>query len=130
MGAYTLSYDLTEAELLFIRKSYDEASAFLTICGGFQGPLQAGVFQGKTATAPRPMLGMLRESAPAVQWIEKRWAHDGKLWTSGTLLNGVDLMAAFIRETWGENDTLQDFMLKFGGVTTRNVDYEDVSWKF
>ncbi|KAF2429100.1 class I glutamine amidotransferase-like protein [Tothia fuscella] len=130
MGAHLPPYSLTKGELSFIRKSYHEATAFLTICGGFVGPLEAGILQGKAATAPRTMLKILRESAPDVHWVEKRWARDGKLWTSGTLLNGIDLMAAFIRDTWGENDTLQNFLLKAGGVTTRDVDYEDVSWKY
>jgi transcriptional regulator GlxA family with amidase domain len=130
MGAHLFKYEPTEAELSFIRKSYDDSSAFLTICGGFEAPLKAGILEGKSATAPRPMMGMLRQTAPGVQWAEKRWARDGKLWTSGALLNGIDLMSAFIRDTWGEQDTLQDFMLKFGGVTTRDVDYNDVSWKY
>jgi transcriptional regulator GlxA family with amidase domain len=129
MGAHILSYTPTDAEIGFIRKAYDECAAFLTICGGFEAPLRAGVLQGKTATAPRTMLGMLRDTAPDVQWVEKRWAHDGKLWTSGALLNGLDLMSAFIRETWGAEGNLQDFMLKFGGAPIRDVDYQDVSWK-
>jgi transcriptional regulator GlxA family with amidase domain len=93
-------------------------------------PLQAGLFHGKTVTAPRPMLGELQKNTPGTTWVEKRWARDGKLWTSGTLLNGLDLMAAFIRETWGTENTLQDFILKFGAVPIRDVDYKDVSWDF
>jgi transcriptional regulator GlxA family with amidase domain len=129
MGAHTFGYNPSDAELAFIRKAYDDSTAFLAICGGFDAPLRAGLLQGKTATAPRTMLDMLRDNATGVQWVEKRWARDGKLWTSGALLNGLDLMSAFIRETWGAQDTLQDFMLKFGGAPIRDVDYQDVPWK-
>jgi transcriptional regulator GlxA family with amidase domain len=128
MGANTLDYNPTDAELAFVRKAYEESAAFIAICGGFENPLRAGLLHGKTATAPRSLLGMLRENAPDVQWVEKRWHRDGKLWTSGALLNGADLMSAFITETWGGEGTLQDFMLKFGGVSSRDVDYKDVSW--
>jgi transcriptional regulator GlxA family with amidase domain len=130
MGAHGMNYTPSEAELAFIRKAYEESAAFLTICGGFMAPLQAGLFHGKTVTGPRPMLAELKKNAPDANWVEKRWARDGKLWTSGTLLNGLDLMAAFIRETWGVENTLQDFILKFGAVPIRDVDYKDVPWVF
>lgn len=93
-------------------------------------PFQAGIFQGKTVTAPRPMISELQKISPSVNWVEKRWARDGKLWTSGTLLNGLDLVAGFMRETWGTENTLQDFILKFGAVPVRDIDYKDISWTF
>lgn len=129
MGAHRFGYTPTDAEIAFMRKSYDDSTAFITICGGFDAPLRAGLLQGKTATAPRTMISMLQANAPGVQWVEKRWARDGKLWTSGALLNGLDCMSAFIRDTWGSEGTLQDFMLKFGGGPIRDVDYSDVEWK-
>lgn len=108
---------------------YDECTAFITICGGFDLPLKAGVFEGKTVTGPRFMLPMLRQMAPTVNWVEKRWHRDGKLWTSGALLNGTDLMRAFATEHWAQTDeTLGSTMLKLGGWPDRDVDYKDVSW--
>ncbi|KAF2672056.1 class I glutamine amidotransferase-like protein [Microthyrium microscopicum] len=130
MGAHQLGYAPSEAELEFIRKAYEESAAFITICGGFMAPLQAGIFDGKTVTSPRPLLADLKKAAPNANWVEKRWVRDGKLWTSGTLLNGLDLMAAFMRDTWGAEDTLQDFMLKLCGAPIRDVDYKDVSWEY
>jgi transcriptional regulator GlxA family with amidase domain len=125
IGATTYGREFNEAELAYIRKSYDECAAFLTICGGMAGPLRAGVLNGKTATAPRMMLPMLHQQAPGTTWLEKRWVRDGKLWTSGTLLNGMDLMVAFSNEFWGGEGSLVEFMLKMGSWPIRDVDYKE-----
>lgn len=126
MGAHDSKYTLTEAELTFIRKAFDDCAAFITICDGFLAALQAGLLEGRTATGPRPMLDSLREASSGVKWVEKRWARDGKLWTSGTLLNGLDLTRAFVEEYWGGKDTLVEFVLALGAYPDRDIDYKDV----
>ncbi|KAI3546438.1 hypothetical protein CABS02_08980 [Colletotrichum abscissum] len=101
MGAHDLKYKTSEAELAFIRKVYEQCSAFLTICGGMFPLLEAGLLAGKTATCPRMIVSAMKKSIPVVDWVETRWAHDGKLWTSSSLLNGTDMMRAFSEATWG-----------------------------
>jgi transcriptional regulator GlxA family with amidase domain len=128
-GATNIGYVHTEAELAFTRKAYAEATACLTICGGMDLPLKAGVLDGKTCTAPRFLLDTFRKDAPSVNWVEKRWIRDGKIWTSGALLNGTDMMAAFVTEFWGkEDDSLGSIMTKMGGWPARDIDYKDVPW--
>jgi transcriptional regulator GlxA family with amidase domain len=126
MGAHDSKYTLNEAELDFIRKSFNECEAFITICGGFLSAMQAGLLEGRTATGPRPFLEGLRQAAPGVKWVEKRWARDGKLWTSGALLNGLDLTRAIVTEYWGGKDTLAEFVLALGAYPVRDVNYADV----
>ncbi|KAH7040081.1 class I glutamine amidotransferase-like protein [Microdochium trichocladiopsis] len=132
MGAHEVGiYQLTEAELAFIRKTYEHCAAFLCICAGMMPALQAGLLQGKTVTAPREMLPELRKQAPDVDWVSKRWANDGKVWTSGALLNGLDMMVAFAQHTWGNKAAdgkpleLIAHMIKMGGWPVRDVDYKD-----
>lgn len=96
MGQRKVGYAENEAEIAFIRKAYEDCSAFLAICGGYESAHRAGLLKGKTATAPRVILHQLREESPETNWIEQRWARDGKMWTSGILLNGLDLMMAFV----------------------------------
>jgi transcriptional regulator GlxA family with amidase domain len=126
MGAHDIKYTLNQAELAFIRKSFEGCTAFITICGGFLSALQAGLLEGRTATGPRPMLDDLRQAAPGVKWVEKRWARDGKLWTSGALLNGLDLTRAFVTEYWGGKGTLVEFVLALGAYPDRDINYADV----
>jgi len=132
MGAHVVldGYMPSEAELDFIRKSYDDCSAFITICGGFLAPFQAGLFKGKTVTAPRFMLDQLRQTAPDTTFVEERWHRDGKLWTSGALLNGLDLMRAFGTEYWGGEGSLAQFGLDSGHYPIRDVGYADAPSKF
>ena len=128
MGANTITeINPTNAEIKFIRESYEHCAAFLAICGGFMAPLRSGIYEGKTATAPRFLLDNLRKESPGVTWVDRRWQQDGKLWTSGTLLNGLDCMQAFARQTW--NPTKGEFveaMLSIGSWPVRDEEYKDV----
>ncbi|EXJ73530.1 uncharacterized protein A1O5_03291 [Cladophialophora psammophila CBS 110553] len=129
MGAHLEGYTPNEAELDFVRKSYENCSAFITICAGFQTAFQAGLFKNKTVTAPRFMLEQLRTTGSETNWVEKRWHRDGKLWTSGALLNGLELMRAFGTEYWGGEGTLMQFALDSGHYPQRDVQYEDATSK-
>ena len=40
------------------------------------------------------------QSGGHVKFEEKRWVRDGKIWTSGGITNGLDCMAAFMRESF------------------------------
>jgi transcriptional regulator GlxA family with amidase domain len=129
MGAHELKYTMTQGEIDFIKKTEQGCAAFMFICGGLFSGLQAGLLKGKTATGPRIMLDMLRREHPEVQWVEKRWANDGKIWTSGALLNGTDMTRAFALQTWGGEGSLAEFGMQLGGYPDRDVDYADVSHK-
>lgn len=80
---------------------------------------------------------MFKTFEPEANWVEKRWVRDGKLWSSGALLNGTDMMMAFGKETWGADSTgeeddkdvsLFEFTRRMGGWPSREVDYKDVPW--
>ncbi|KAF5262808.1 class I glutamine amidotransferase-like protein [Fusarium oxysporum f. sp. albedinis] len=128
MGANSARYTPNEAELAFVRKAYDECSAFLVICGGVLIPLQAGILNGKTATGPIVLIDTVRKQAPEVNWVTKRWVRDGKLWTSGALLNGTDMMTNFMKHYWGGEGGFVDFLTKLGAWPDRDVDYKDADF--
>ena len=67
------------------------------------------------------MVAELQKQDPRTTWVEKRFAHDGKVWTSGALLNGLDLMKAFALEYWPE---LASVAVPLGGYPERSVEYE------
>lgn len=133
MGAHLAGYVPTATELAFVRRTYETCSAFIAICGGVQVPLMAGLLDGKKATGPRFLLDMFRQQAPATEWLEKRWVRDGKMWTSGALLNGLDLMHAFAHEHWGnvsgDEESLVGFSCKITAWPNHDIDYKDVPWK-
>jgi hypothetical protein len=80
----------------------------------------AGVLAGKTATAPRFFLPIVKEKDPRTQWVDKRYVRDGKVWTSGALLNGLDLMREFMLEYWPE---LATHAISLGSLPVRDVEY-------
>lgn len=125
MGAHDFKYTPNETELAYIRKTYESCSAFIAICGGIQAPMQAGLLKGLSATAPRPLLPIAKQLSPDTEWHEKRWHNDGKMWTSGTLLNGNDLMAAFAQKYWGGEESLAHWNVHMGHWPQRDVDYKD-----
>ncbi|KAK5627968.1 hypothetical protein RRF57_003683 [Xylaria bambusicola] len=129
IGAHTFGYTPSEAELAFVRKSWETCVAFIAVCGGVDVPRAAGILEGKTATGPRPFIELWRQQSPGTNWVEKRWVRDGKLWTSGALFNGLDLMHNFIKQTWPAN-VLTDYIAKLGHWPDRDVDYKDVQWNF
>ena len=129
MGAHEMTYTMNQTEIDFIKKTEAGCAAFMFICGGMLSGLQAGLFKGKTVTAPRFMLEQLRKDHPEVQWVERRWANDGKIWTSGALLNGTDMTRAFALQTWGGEGSLAEFGMQLGGYPDRDVDYADVPYK-
>ena len=112
-----------EKELAFVRKAYDECCAMLLVCAGFVTAQAAGILKSKTCTAPRMLLEMLRKNSPETEWVDRRVAHDGKIWTSGALLNGLDLMVAFVRDVWGGDGSLVDSLIDVGGWPVRSVEY-------
>lgn len=131
IGAHNIGYSPNEAELSYVRKAWNECSAFVTVCGGVEVPRLAGILEGKTATGPRLFLNSLRQRSPGVNWVEKRWVQDGKLWTSGALMNGADLIINFGKHYWGNGNgegSLIAFAQKLGSWPDRDVDYKDVPW--
>lgn len=127
MGAVMVD-EPSASEKAFMRKSYADCSAFITVCGGMQAPLKAGIFDGKTTTAPRFHLEALRSVAPGTNWVDQRWVNDGKLWSSGALLNGIELMSAFIQQTWpSEEGSLVREMMNRAQWISRDQYYRDVA---
>lgn len=97
-----------------MKDGHEDGVASLFICSGLIAALQSGLLAGKTATAPRPMIDAPRKTHPEINWVAKRWAHDGKTWASGAPLNGIDMTKAFAIEIWGGGHSLVEFDVRVG----------------
>ncbi|KAL8720473.1 MAG: hypothetical protein Q9225_002661 [Loekoesia sp. 1 TL-2023] len=124
IGGPPPDYRPSPATQQFLQKQYQHVQAFLTVCTGCIPALFSGILDGKTATAPRGMIPMLKKEAPHVKWVEKRWARDGKVWTSGAIANGQEMMVAFMREEFPELREATEMVLKFSDVAVRGAEYE------
>ncbi|KZV71535.1 class I glutamine amidotransferase-like protein [Peniophora sp. CONT] len=100
-------YRATEIVKTFIKSTNDSGGHILSVCSGILAVAASGVLDGKVGTGPYPMIGMLRELFPKVKWSnERRYERNaaegtaGQVWSSGSVLDGIDEVAAFIREHW------------------------------
>ncbi|KAI0481812.1 class I glutamine amidotransferase-like protein [Xylaria cf. heliscus] len=129
VGANGFTYTMSAAELAFVRKSHASCSAFLAVCGGVDVLRAAGLLDGKTATGPRPLLPAWQadSSYGTTNWVTKRWVRDGKIWTSGALFNGCDMMSNFARQIWADTPTafIIEYLSKLGAWPDRDIDYKD-----
>ena len=95
-------YQASAAEKEFIRSQLPGLKHAFGICTGTFVFAQAGVLDKLTVTGPRTLVPLLKQIAPNAEWTEKRWEVDssGKVWTSGGVTNGHDMLAAFIRKEY------------------------------
>jgi len=107
----------------FLTSQLAHVSAFMTVCTGILPALASGVLRSKTVTAPRSMIPMLRGKYPETEFVGKRWVRDGKVWTSGGVTNGLDMMAAFMREGFGGESELVETVLGLADVGDRGQEY-------
>lgn len=71
----------------------------MTVCLGIYVAGQAGILEGKNVTGTGGYLADLEKKFKA-NWVKKRWMHDGNIWTSGTITNGNDMIAAFLKQLY------------------------------
>jgi len=56
----------------------------LSVCTGCFVLAQSGVLKGKVASGPRAIVPALKKKFPDTKWVDdKRWVHDGNIWSSG-----------------------------------------------
>ena len=74
------------------------------------------------------MMPIFRQLFPAVKWEDaRRWEKavggngEGEVWTSGGVLNGIDLMVAYLREKFAK--PAAEAMIMMAGVSERPLEY-------
>jgi transcriptional regulator GlxA family with amidase domain len=90
------------AVLDFLRTQAAGARAMLSVCTGAFVLHAAGLLAGRSATTYWSMLPALRELGD-VQVLERRFVHDGNVWTSAGVSAGTDMMLAYIADAAGDD---------------------------
>ena len=89
----------------FVRKTYPKLKYLITVCNGVGYAAQAGVLDGKRATADKAIWVRTTSLGPKVHWVKTaRWVVDGNVWTSGGVSAGLDVILAWIAHVFGESE--------------------------
>ncbi|KZV61096.1 class I glutamine amidotransferase-like protein [Peniophora sp. CONT] len=121
-------YRANEAIRSFIKSANESGAHVLSVCTGILAVAASGVLDSKLGTGPLGMIPMLRELFPNVKWNDtRRYERNavegtaGQVWSSGSVLDGVDEVAAFVREHFAAE--IAEPMIYLASVPERSVEY-------
>ncbi|PKS05685.1 hypothetical protein jhhlp_002782 [Lomentospora prolificans] len=87
----------------FINIRYHQANYFLSVCTGSSALATAGILDGRRATTNKWAWKGVTSMRPEVNWVPTaRWVEDGNIWTSSGVAAGMDMMYAFLKHLYGE----------------------------
>jgi len=111
---------LAPAALDWLRAVQKSTAVTMSVCNGSFVLGQAGLLDGKTATAHHGGYTSLRAEFPKVKVIRGvRYVEDGKIATAGGLTSGVDLALRVVERYFGRAAAKQ---------TARNLEYQGTGW--
>ncbi|EED15879.1 thij/pfpi, putative [Talaromyces stipitatus ATCC 10500] len=91
-----------------IRRHAASGRLLFTTCTGSAVVAATGVLEGKNATANNLELNWIKKKYPNVKWTnEKKWIVDGNIWTGSGAVAGMDMVAHWIKETFGLDILIQ-----------------------
>ncbi|KAI0549693.1 class I glutamine amidotransferase-like protein [Xylaria curta] len=103
-GPNPVDFKLNPKYAEFIRRHVASGKALFTTCTGAFVAALAGVLDGKNATINHVEYEWVKKRFPQVKWtVEKQWIVDGNLWTGSGAVAGMDMVAHWIKENFGDD---------------------------
>lgn len=101
-GPDPLSFELHPRFVDFVRAHVAAGKLLFTNCTGAFVVAQTGVLDGKTATVNNAEYEWVKKHFPKVNWTrETKWVVDGNIWTASGAVTGMDMVAHWFKETYG-----------------------------
>lgn len=101
-GPDPMSYQLSKEFSDFIKKHVGAGKGLFTTCTGAICVAPTGILDGERATTNHMALDRARTLYPKVQWVKEQWVEEGTIWTAGGACAGMDMMAHWVRTSYGE----------------------------
>lgn len=114
-GPDPINFKLSDRFAEFLRQHVKAGGHLFTTCTGALAIAPSGVLDGRTSTTNHGVLEIAKKVAPKVDWVEKQWVEDGKIWTAGGACAGMDMMAHWVIENLG---------MDLAKLTFHGLDYE------
>jgi transcriptional regulator GlxA family with amidase domain len=97
----------------------------MSICTGINILASSGALVGHNTTAPYILYPLLEKNHPEIKWRWTRWVKsaNGKLWTSGSIGNGLDMVSAFMRDYFWDRLELVEFVVNGTATGDRGQEY-------
>ncbi|KAM0708144.1 hypothetical protein Q7P35_004794 [Cladosporium inversicolor] len=85
-----------------IKRHIERGKTLFATCTGAYALATTGLLDGMNATVNNSEFNQIAAEFPRVKWSrEKKWVVDGNIWTSGGAMAGMDMIAHWIKETFG-----------------------------
>lgn len=104
----------------WLRRVHERTAVTMSVCNGAFVLGEAGLLDGRNATAHHGGYGSFRASFPNVTLIRgRRYVEDGRIATSGGLTAGIDLALRIVERYFGR---------EIAGRTATQLEYQGVGW--
>ena len=85
-----------------VRRHVASGKLLFTTCTGSAVVAATGALDGRRATVNNLEFNWVKKKYPTVNWTkEKKWIIDGNIWTGSGAVAGMDMVAHWIKETFG-----------------------------
>jgi transcriptional regulator GlxA family with amidase domain len=113
----------------YIKSAFPKLRYLITVCTGSGLVARTGILDGRRATTNKRNFRWAQAQGPNVNWAPKaRWVVDeqeGKIpvWTSSGVSAGIDVMFAFVKHVYGEDEASKlSQILEYSRNTDANED--------
>ncbi|KAJ9614067.1 hypothetical protein H2200_002203 [Cladophialophora chaetospira] len=101
-GPNPAGFKLSQKYIDFIRRHVASGKPIFSTCTGAAVIAVTGVLDGRNATINNQEFHWTKKEFPKVKWTkDKKWVVDGNIWTGSGAVAGMDMIAHWIKETYG-----------------------------
>ncbi|KAL4955098.1 class I glutamine amidotransferase-like protein [Aspergillus filifer] len=102
---FTIHHMAESANQPLIARHVSAGKLLFTTCTGSAVVASSGALDGRVATVSHLEYNWVGARYPPVHWTKgKKWVVDGKIWTAGGAVAGMDMVAHWIQREFGYND--------------------------